>query len=271
MVGLDPDVAGYYARAPEESRLEQGPARLEFARTRELIRRLAPGPPGVVLDVGGGSGPYALWLAELGYEVHLVDPVPRLVAQAAAASAAAARPLASWRVGDARRLEQPDGFADIVLLLGPLYHLPDRGERARALAEAFRVLRPGGLVLAAAISRFASVLDGLARDLLGDAAFAAIVDEDLASGRHRNPTARLDFFTTAYFHRADELRREIGEAGFRLEGVFGIEGPAWLLGDFDSRWADAAGRERLLQVARALEAEPSLLGVSAHLLAAGWR
>jgi len=268
---LDPDIAAYYDLAPEESRLGQGTGQLEFARTRDLIRRLAPPAPGVVLDVGGGTGPYARWMAELGYEVHLLDPVHRLVEVARRESERSAHPLASCRVGDARWIERPAESAGIVLLLGPLYHLPEAADRGRALAEAYRVLRPGGVLFAAAISRFASAFDGLARDLLGDPGFVRIVEEDLRSGRHRNPTERLDYFTTAYFHHPHELAREVAAAGFETEGPYGLEGPAWLLQDFDRRWADAGRREALLRVVRALEREPTVLGVSAHLLAVGRR
>jgi methylase of polypeptide subunit release factors len=85
---LDPTIADYYHRAPEEHRLEQGPFLLEEARTRELIERHARRPPATVLDVGGAAGAYAIWLADAGYVVHLVDPVPRLVAEAERRSAA---------------------------------------------------------------------------------------------------------------------------------------------------------------------------------------
>ncbi|HEX6103966.1 MAG TPA: class I SAM-dependent methyltransferase [Gemmatimonadales bacterium] len=268
---LDETIAAYYAHAPEEIRLGRGAAQLEFARTCEILDRVAPPAPAVVLDVGGGSGPYACRLAELGYEVHLLDPVSRLVDEARRASARLRRPMASCRVGDARRLDQPDRSADLVLMLGPLYHLPEAHDRARALAEAHRVLRAGGLLVAAAISRFASLFDGLARDLLGDADFALIVEQDLATGRHRNPTPRQDYFTTAYFHHPAELEAELSAAGFRVEGLYGVEGAAWMLSDFDRRWADPAGRERLLRSARAIESEPALLGVSAHLLGIGRR
>jgi ubiquinone/menaquinone biosynthesis C-methylase UbiE len=254
--GFDPDIAAYYDRAPEEERLGQGAARLEFARTRELILRFAPPPPAVALDMGGGTGPYARWMAELGYEVHLIDPVPRLVDEARRASAGSPHPLASCAAGDARHIERPDQSAGVLLLLGPLYHLPESADRAQALGEAFRVLRAGGTLFAAGISRFASALDGLTRDLLGDPDFAGIIEADLSSGRHRNPTDRLDYFTTAYFHRPEELAREVAAAGFELEGLYGVEGPAWLLQDF---------------VVRAVEAEPALLGASAHLLAVGRR
>jgi ubiquinone/menaquinone biosynthesis C-methylase UbiE len=110
-----------------------------------------PDPPGRVLDVGGGPGNYATWLAEDGYEVKLIDATPELVEQAR--RRAGEPPAFEAAVGDARDLAEPDESADAVLLLGPLYHLPARDNRMKALAEARRVLRPGGLVAAAAISR----------------------------------------------------------------------------------------------------------------------
>lgn len=263
---IDPAIADFYHRTPEEDRLQQGAFILEELRTRELIERHAPPPPATVLDIGGAAGAYALWLAEAGYAVHLVDPVQRLVEQAERRSAAYRRPLASCRVGDARALAFPDGSADIVLLLGPLYHLTESADRSRALGEARRVLRPGGRLFAAAISRWASALDGLSRDLFRDPRFAAIVEQDLRDGRHRNTTERLDYFTTAYFHRPDELRAEVVEAGFMIDGEYGIEGPGWMLPDVAERLADPSRRADLLQVARQLELEPAMLGVSAHLL-----
>lgn len=269
--GFDPVITDYYDRAPEEARLQQGPFQLEEARTRELIQRFALPPPGTVVDVGGAAGAYALWLAEVGYSVHLVDPVPRLVAEARRRSAAAEEPLASCRVGDARALEMPGETADVVLLLGPLYHLTDPEDRARSLHEAARVLKPGGWLFAAAISRWASALDGLARDLLQDPRFARIVEQDLRDGQHRNPTDRLDYFTTAYFHHPEELADEILAAGLALNGVYGLEGPGWILSDVAERMAHAHRRAALLRVARMLETEPAVLGSSAHLLAVAQR
>ena len=163
---FDPAIVEYYDRAPEETRLEQGAFQLERERTRELLQRFMPPPPATVLDVGGAAGAYALWLAEAGYAVYLLDRTPRLVAEARRRSARAPRPLTSCRVGDARALDLSSGSADIVLLLGPLYHLTGATDRREALREAARVLRPGGVLFAAAISRWASALDGLARELL---------------------------------------------------------------------------------------------------------
>ena len=266
---VDPAIRAYYDQAPEEDRLQLGPFQLEALRTRELIERHAPRPPATLLDVGGAAGAYAAWLAGAGYTVHLVDAVPRLVAEARRRSVALPRPIASCEVGDARALSFPTASADVVLLLGPLYHLTTSADRARALAEAARVLVPGGVLFAAAISRYASALDGLARELFQDSRFAAIVEQDLRDGQHRNATERIDYFTTAYFHRPEELRAEVAAAGLAVEGVYGLEGPAWILPDFAERWADARRQADVVRVARSLESEPSMLGVSAHLLAVG--
>ena len=81
----------------------------------------------------------------------------------------------------------------------------------------------------------------------------------------------MDYFTTAYFHRPDDLRSELEVAGLRNVSVLGVEGPGWILQDFDTRWEDAELRKDLLDVARALESESSVVGVSAHLLGIGWK
>ena len=266
---FDSTIADYYRRAPEEDRLQHGPHLLEALRTRELIQRYAPPAPATVVDIGGAAGAYALWLAEAGYTVHLLDAVPRLVAEARRRSATSPRPLASCEVGDARATTVADATADIVLLLGPLYHLTTAADRARALVEAARVLKPGGHLFAAAISRWASALDGLVRDRLQDPEFAAIVEEDVRVGQHRNPTGRLDYFTTAYFHRPEDFRAEVLGAGLTVDGVFGVEGPGWLIPDVNVRLEDARRRAELLRVAQMFESEPSVVGISAHLLLVG--
>ena len=267
--GIEPAILEYYERVPEESRLEQGAFQLEQVRTRALIERHAPPAPAEVLDVGGAAGAYALWLAERGYTVHLLDAVPRLVEEAHRRSAAAPRGLASCRVADARSLPAASQSVSLVLLLGPLYHLVDAADRATALREAARVLRPGGVLVAAGISRWASALDGLARDLYADERFMRIVERDLRDGQHRNPTERPDYFTTAYFHRPEELGGEVAAAGLDVRGVYGIEGPAWLFPDITARLADRERRGALLHICRLLESEPSVVGCSAHLLAVG--
>jgi len=265
------EVQAYYARGGEARRLFRTHGLIELARTQEIILRHLPPPPGAILDVGGGPGVYACWLAARGYRVDLVDAIPLHVEEARQASARQPdTPVASMRVGDARRLEDADATVDAVLLLGPLYHLTERGDRVQTLREARRVLRPGGLLFAVGIGRFASFLSKLVDNVLGDPDAQAIVERDLRDGQHRNPTDK-DYFTTAFFHRPEELTSEVSEAGFDLVELLGVAGPAWLLPDLERRWADGEERERLLQAARAVEREPTLLGLHPHLLAVARR
>jgi ubiquinone/menaquinone biosynthesis C-methylase UbiE len=263
-------IVEFYGSADEAARLSSGWFQLEQERTRELILRHLLPPPLTILDAGGGAGIYACWLAARGYQVHLIDPVPKHVEQARAASALQPdRPLASAEVGDARQLPHADKSADAVLLLGPLYHLLEKDDRIACLREAHRVLRPGGLVWGAAISRFASLLDSLTHGFFDDPPFTPIVERDLENGQHRNPTANPLYFTDAYFHRPGEVSREFLAAGFQIVELAAIEGPGWLARDFDRLWNDPVQRERLLGAVRKVEREPSILGATAHVMAVG--
>jgi len=261
----------HYGDGIEAERLSAGAGSIESDRTRAIISRYLRESPSVVHDVGGGPGAYAVWLLGLGHSVHLIDPVPIHVEAARTAMAEAAKTDWSATLGDARSLPLPDCSGDAVLLLGPLYHLTERGDRITALQEAHRVLRPGGFLFAAAISRFASLLDGFARDLLDDADFLPIVQRDLTDGQHRNPTGHPSYFTTAFFHRPEELRSEVEDAGFDVETVCGIEGPTWILPNVGERWGDKTRRRLWMQLLERVESESTLIGTSAHFLAVGTR
>lgn len=264
------EIIHHYSEVDESSRLRTGWFQLENARTQELILRHLPPAPATIIDAGGGAGTYACWLTQRGYEVHLIDPVPKHVEQARSLSAQQPQhPLASAEVGDARHLAQADETAHAVLLLGPLYHLVEREDRLACLREARRVLRPGGLLWAAGISHFASLLESLCGGFFDDPAFASILARDLEDGQHRNPTRNPKYFTDAFFHRPGELSRDLLAAGFQVLEIVAIEGPGWLARDFDRLWNDPLQRERLLAAVRKVEREPSVLGASSHIMAIG--
>jgi ubiquinone/menaquinone biosynthesis C-methylase UbiE len=261
------EIIRHYASGYEANRLKTGAGQLECARTRELLMRFLRHAPARIGDVGGGPGDHACWLAKQGYEVHLTDISPLHVEMAIAASARQLEaPLASASVGDARSLLWNDETLDAVLLLGPLYHLTTREDRIQVLTEAYRVLKSGGILFAVGISRFASTMDGLRSGFLKDGDFSEIVRQDLKDGQHRNPTVHPEYFMDTFFHHPEELRAETLEAGFVVIGMYGLEGPAWIVSNFDEWWIDPIYRERLLTIARTVESEPSLLGLSAHLM-----
>jgi SAM-dependent methyltransferase len=259
---MEREIHAYYDRGGEADRLATGQGVLERLGTQDILGRVLPAPPARVLDVGGATGVYAGWLAGLGYQVELVDPVPWHVA------AAARLPGVSARVGDARTLDAPAHSADAVLLLGPLYHLVDRDDRVAALAEAARVVRPGGVVIAASISRYAPLHDGLASGRLSDPRFLDIVRSVLGSGVHRNPDQLPGYFTTAYLHEPEELAEEVRAAGLGEPRMFGVEGlGGWLPRVLDADLAVPDQRDLVLGLLRRVESEQTLIGVSAHVLA----
>jgi SAM-dependent methyltransferase len=234
----------------------QGP--LEHARTQELIRRhLAPGAR--VLDVGGATGVHAAPLAADGYDVLLVDPVAGQVARAAEHGTFEAR------VGDARDLAGAglgDDEFDAVLLLGPLYHLATREDRLLALREAVRVTRPGGTVVAAAITRLAALVGG-GYEMFPPATWQAILERGHAP-------AGIPF-PAAHFHDVAELAAEAADAGLTDVVVHGVEGPAG--GALERVRLDAPEAPELIDaartLARALSTTPGVPDMSQHILAIG--
>jgi SAM-dependent methyltransferase len=256
---FDSAIRAYYDKGKEAQRLSEGQGRLEFERTKELIRRFLPKDELDILDIGGGPGVYAGWLREAGHRVHIVDPIPLHVEQARERGLSA-------EVGDARQLVQGDDAFDAVLLLGPLYHLPNKADREKSLREANRVLRPEGLLFAAAISRYAALLDLLVNwDRLHEPGVMEVVEESIRTGAFRGP-GEGHLFTSAYFHLPSELRAEISREGFDDVRVFHVEGPGFLVPDLEARLDDPSRREALMNAIRLVEEDESMLA-SSHLLA----
>lgn len=255
----EPDIQRYYSEVfAEADRLHRSPqGRLEGRRTRDLLTRLLPAPPAAVLDVGGGTGAYAGWLAGAGHRVHLVDLVPAHVA-----AARAAYPALTATVGDARDLPLPDDSADATLLLGPLYHLTRRADRVAALREAARLTRPGGPVIAAVISRNAALIDLTAKGLV-DERSRPLLRRAYETGVNDPETG----FTTAYFHRPEEVVDEFRAAGLPAPALYGVEGPLWpLLNALDTDPDDRLFADAVA-CAETFERDAAVLGASSHLLA----
>ncbi|NKY43799.1 class I SAM-dependent methyltransferase [Nocardia cerradoensis] len=250
------DVVQHYSTASESDRLARSAhGRLELLRTQGLIRRVLTSPA-KILDVGGGTGVHARWLAADGHSVRLIDPVPEHI------SMAAALPGVLAEVGDARRLPVADHSVDAVLLLGPLYHLTEPADRTTALREAVRVLRPGGILIAAAISRYLSALECGANGTLDDTLIPSIC-EVISTGEYDGHVG----FLRTHWHTADELRGEIEAAGLREVQIYGIEGPTWPALDRADPVDVPALMTAALRCARLLEQDPDIINTSAHLLA----
>ena len=166
--------------------------------------------------------------------------------------------LASLRVGDARKLDFGDGYADMVMLHGPLYHLADKRDRLVAIAEAKRVLKAGGLLLAFAITRYAGLIYGLTKGLVFNRDYLRMIVTEVETGQRVDPPPGVMTFPNAYFHLPQELEQELREAGLQPEATLGIIGPSWLVPDLEASWGDQEKRQAILEIARLAEREPVL-------------
>lgn len=259
------DLLNYYTITDESKRLTRIESELELLRTRDIFSRWLPVPPAIVLDVGGGPAIHSHWLADCGYLVHLVDIVPAHIELAQARDRQHSHKLQSIQLGNACSLIVEPESIDAVIMLGPLYHLTRRHDRIQALQQAFRVLKPGGILLAGAISRYIPLVKVLTRNLLDERSMS-IARQTAYTGQHR-PDPDQDFFTTAFFHHPSELEREIKQARFQYRTTLAVEGPAKLLGErFKEHWSHAETRQWLLDMTRNMEADRSLLGVSGHII-----
>lgn len=263
-VGIHERVRRHYETVDEDDRLwTPGIGDLVRLRTWDIFDRYLPGQ-GRLLDVGGGPGTHAERLARLGYRVTLIDPMPAHVERALRRSGGRF----GVQLGEARHLPAGDGTLDVVVLMGPLYHLVTAEDRLVALREARPVLRPGGVLLAEVITRHAWVIDATVKGLLGDPAVWATFDENLRTGLSQHPDRVTDGVFWAYFHRPEELRAELVEAGFDDVRLVAVEGFACLLGDLEARMEQP---EPLLRVIRLTETDRSMLGCSPHVIGVATR
>ena len=257
--------AFYNSTRVEMDRLNQHVFQLEKIRSQQIIlEQLKPGI--TIADIGGATGCYSFWLHDMGHEVHLLDAAEFHIEIASKISKEKSKSLGSILLGDARSLPYPDNQFDIVLLFGPLYHLQEKTDRINAITEARRVLKPNGVLLAATISRYASLLDGFWQNFIDDAGFEKIMDQDLTNGNHFNTTGNPFYFTEAHFHSQVEIEEEFTLGGFANITIKAIEGFGWLVPGFMNRWNDDAWREKLLHYIQQTESDPVMIGISAHVM-----
>jgi ubiquinone/menaquinone biosynthesis C-methylase UbiE len=266
MNNLNKEIIEFYEHYSEDQRL-QGIS-LEKIRTQELVSRHLNNKKMRILDVGGGTGIYSFWLSEQGHEVHMVDASVKHIEQAHQHSLTSGLTLKSLRVGDARKLEFDDECFDAVLLFGPLYHLTEREDRIIALSEAKRVLKAGGLIFTAVISRYASLVDGFQYNLIEDPDFINIMFQDLSNGQHRNIEGK-NYFTTSIFHLPEELELELIDAGFHCIELFAIESFAETITNIRDQLENEEYKNLVLKTIRKIEQDKAIMGISPHIMGVG--
>ena len=264
--GIAEWIESYYDQQSEGEWQRLDSHRTEHAVTERALLEHLPSPPAKVLDCGGGPGRYSIALAQRGYQVTLFDLSAQNLDLARQQATAAGQTLFNYEQGTATDLSRfaADSF-DAVLLMGPLYHLLQDGERRQALAEAYRVLAPGGPLFAAFLTRYAVARFCAAREPLWPLEepemWVTVLDTGILPPRGAQASAFV-----AYGAHPSEVPPLLAESGFELKSLLGVEGlvsmieesvnaldgPAWEL------WADLNYQ---------LASDPSLHGAVEHLLA----
>jgi ubiquinone/menaquinone biosynthesis C-methylase UbiE len=265
---LHPVRAYYDARGESEWHRLDNPYEgvIEWELHRRAFEELLP-PGGRVLDLGGGPGRWTIWLARRGHQVVLADLSPRMLEIARRELAeAGVEPDAVLEV-DARDLSRfSAGEFDAVLSLGPFYHLVSAADRELAASEVHRVLQPGGLLLATVMTRHSWVLGVL---LESGSLRLPDVERALEEGVYRN--GEPGRFTEAYLHRPAEVAPFFEASGFETVRLMASQSFLQLVQEqvADLHERDALAYEALLDIAHAAATDPSILGISGHLLYAG--
>ena len=147
-------VSSFYDQSGEDRRLTKSRhGQLEYCTTMAYIHRFA-NKPSKLLEIGAGTGRYSIALAKEGFDVTAVELVESHLSLLRENSQGIEN-IQSYQ-GDAADLGRfADGSFDVTLSLGPMYHLYEPEEVNRAIDEAIRVTKPGGVILFAFLSVFA--------------------------------------------------------------------------------------------------------------------
>jgi S-adenosylmethionine-dependent methyltransferase len=260
-------IRGYYDKQADREWQRHDRNRMEFAITKRLVSTFLPAT-GRILDCGGGPGHYALWLAKRRYDVTLFDLSASCLERAKAEAREAGLVLA-YEQGNAIDLSRfADASFEAVLVMGPLYHLRELGDRQRTLAEAKRVLRPGGLIAATFITRTAA----LRYEARAEAKRVLELYEPMLNvirqGFDPNFPPPDDDHFHAYFAHPTEIEPLLRGAGLAPLGIYATEGFVSMI-DETVNTLEGKEWEAWVELNLTLASDPTLFSGAEHLLAFG--
>ncbi|MEM7019911.1 MAG: class I SAM-dependent methyltransferase [Pseudomonadota bacterium] len=257
------DIRDFYSRSTEyeDNRLIRH--QLEFEMTMRYLDAYLPEEANI-LELGAATGRYTLQLVKRGHQVTAVDLSPVLLAQCEKRLQTSG--LQNWEtlVADARDLGNISGRFDVVLIMGPFYHLVEYEDRKQVLENAYERLNDSGLCFTAWVSRL-GMLGSLIRNMPEWIQIEDEVGSIMKDGRDP-PGPRAGF--RGYFARAEEIQPFHEAAGFETQAFAGVE-PC--IGSHDESFNALEGplRTKWLDLLFQVSQEPSIIGASGHLLYIG--
>lgn len=263
----DKTVEAFYDADPQYEWDRLARHRMEYATTWRAMQEFLP-PRAAVLDIGGGPGRYSIALAQAGHRVTLLDLSTGNIAFARAKAAELAAPVDDFLQGDALDLGRfDDGAFDAVLLMGPLYHLVREEDRMRAVAEAIRVLKTGGVLFASFITRFAFIYDLLRKKPAAIGEAWPVVENLFHSGVNL-VSAENPGFTNAYFIHPTEIGPLMAGRGLTRLRLATAEGVVAAVEERICALPEPLF-EKWVEVCYRLGADPTFWSAAEHLLYVG--
>lgn len=270
------EIYDFYNHGVEIGRLKRGLGIIEFERSKDIISSYLslycsnePAKNITIYDIGGGIGVYSSWLSSIGYTLTLIE----LAKSATVYALSHMDQNHPYEVicSDAKKLPKHDNLADIVLFMGPYYHLQKKQERLNALHEAYRVLKKGGLFLISGISKYSSTtwalsVYGTQNQFMDDPIFLSMLEEELKSGCHNRPKEYPNLIAKSYFCTIADMQSELEQAGFHILNQHAIEGLVWFTPNLAEKWENPLQKETLKKIIQLTEHDSEVLGMSPHFM-----
>jgi len=239
---------------------------LEFARSKRIIARYLSKSVNDIADIAGGAGAYSFWLAEMGFNVHLLDLTQKHINIATQKSHNTGIVLASCLCADARELPYNTESMDMALLMGALYHFQAKESRVKCLTEMFRVLRKNSIAICTVMNRYNYLISSLKYKHLIESMGFEFVKNALSTGIANNE--KYTKLPLSYGHTPGEIISEMKEVGFSGIELIAVEGIANALGN-NQLPEEESEAEQLLKCIELVESVPELIGVSRNIIAVG--
>jgi len=250
----------YDEKYDEWERLERH--KIEFDITKRYLDEYIVGENLKIFDIGGGPGRYSIYLAEKGHKVSLLDLSKRNIGVAKEKSAEKGITLEAYIHGNALELGKYKQEYDVVLLMGPLYHLIEEADRKTVVEGALNLLKPNGIIVASFISNYAPMLD----HLKGSHSIESI--DELLGYLENGVSLGEKGFTTAYFTGHKEAKNLMNSFGLTELVFAGVEN-ILCSKEKEVNMLEEREYKKWLEIAYRLSQDENLLGISEHYLYIG--